>query len=235
MEHCDKPVSLILPLYNEEANIEEVVSSVLNFFNERKSPFEIILVNDGSSDRTPFIIEKLAKENKYVRAVHHHNNKGYGVALTSGFNVAQYEIVAFMDGDGQFEISDIDKLLIYNGDYDIVVGYRMKRQDPFYRIIMGKAYTRLIYLLFGVSLKDVNCGFKIFKKPILNRIHIFSNGGLVSAEILVRAKNIGCNIKEAGVNHFRRLAGKQSGASFGVLVNGIYELWNLFMDIRLRR
>ena len=146
----NQSISLVLPLYNEEENVERVVSSILHFFAGKTTTFEIILVDDGSTDKTATIIEKLSKDNEHLRTIHHSVNRGYGAALVSGFRAARYELVIFMDADGQFDISEIEKLLLYSRDYDIVAGCRVKRQDPWHRVILGKVYTRLICRLFGM-------------------------------------------------------------------------------------
>lgn len=230
-----KSVSVILPLYNEEDNIEQLVSATLSFFAQGRGVFEIILVNDGSTDGTGAIVERLSTNNKYAQSVNHSANKGYGAALISGFGVARYEIIVLMDADGQFDVSEVEKFLNLSKDFDIVAGYRIRRQDPRYRVMMGKLYAQLISFLFGISLKDVNCGFKAIKKSVLDRLEIFSTGALIDAEILVKAKRIGCTIKEVGVNHFPRKRGRQTGANFSVIMKGIHELWNLFLEARLGR
>lgn len=233
MVWIDKSISIILPVFNEEDNIERVVSSIFDFFIGKGSPFEIILVNDGSTDKTPIIIEQLVRDDKDVQVIHHFTNRGYGAALISGFQKARYETVAFIDSDCQFDVSEIEKFLLYYGEYDIVAGYRIRRRDSLYRVLIGVLYTRLISILFGVSLKDINCGFKLLRKSMLDRIELFSKGALINAEILVKAKQMGCSVKEIGVNHFPRKKGKQTGARFTVISKAIYELWKLWVKKKL--
>jgi len=224
----NKSLSIILPLYNEEENIRQTVYSVLNFFTDKLRTFEIILVNDGSTDRTGMIIDQFAANNKYIQPIHHAINRGYGAAFTSGLRKARYETIVFMDADGQFDIAETERLLFYSDDYDIIVGYRIKRRDSFYRVTLGMLYSRLVSLFFGLSLKDINCGFKVFKKSIFEKINILSTGALVHAEIFIKAKKMDCSVKELGLNHFPRKNGKQKGLNLGVIMRGLCEIRNVF-------
>ena len=226
---CKMPaISIILPFYNEEDNIRNVVYSVLDFFSDKPNTIEIILINDGSVDGTSCIIEELSSSNKKIRVVHHPYNRGYGAALVSGFQAAQYETIVFMDADGQFAISDITKFVSYSDDYDIVIGYRLCRRDRLYRVMVGVLYTKLISLLCGVTVKDINCGFKVFKKSILSKIRIISTGALINAEILVKARRLGCSLKEVGVAHFPRCKGKPKGLNIGVVIRSFCEIRSIF-------
>jgi len=231
-----RSISVILPVYNEEDNIEFVVNSVTGYLSEIIDNFEIILVNDGSVDKTSGIIESLSKSNPHIKSIRHSKNLGYGVTLHSGFKIAQYSLVFFMDSDRQFEISDISKLLAHIDQYDIVIGTRATRQDPLYRILIAKLFNYITCVLFGIKIKDMTCGFKLIKKSVLDSISIKSKGGFINAEILIKAKRKICLIKEVNIRHFPRIRGKQKGAAFKVTLRKIYELLNLlYWDRFLRR
>ena len=228
-----RSISVILPVYNEEDNIEFVVNSITGYLSEIIDNFEIILVNDGSVDKTAGIIESLSKGNPHIKSIRHPKNLGYGATLHSGFKIAQYPLVFFMDSDRQFEISDISKLLAHIDQYDIVIGARAARQDSFYRILIAKLFNYITCSLFKIKIKDMTCGFKLIKKSVLDSINIESKGGVISAEILIKAKSKNCLIKEVDIRHFPRKKGKPNGASLKVSLRKIYELINLWYRERL--
>lgn len=229
---CNKrySISIIFPVYNEEGNIEKTVKDSVKFLATRKiiKDYEIILVNDGSRDNTDEILKKLEKEVPRIKIITHSKNLGYGMALTSGLNGSIYPLVFFMDSDGQFNISEIDKLIPFADNYDIIVGYRYNRKDSFYRVALGRMYGWLVYLLLGLKFKDINCGFKLFKREALNLKNMHnSNGGVFYAQIFSRAR--GRKIKEIPVDHFPRLKGRQTGASKKIIFNAVMDLIKLKM------
>jgi len=210
----DKSISIILPLYNEEENIAKVIRKVIEVLKSITDRYEIILVDDGSIDKTPGIIKELQQHNKYTHCVRHDTNLGYGAALASGFHVAQHDLLFFMDADGQFDISEIKHFISFIESYDFVIGCRIKRSDPWYRVFIGNCYSWLIRKLFKLNVKDINCGFKLFKRLVFSVIKIKTTGLLVNAEMLVKAKSAGYSIKEIGITHYPRLKGKQKGLQF---------------------
>jgi len=166
-------VSLFFPAYNEEGNIENVVKDALAAFQKTDIPFEIIIVNDGSRDKTGEISDKLAKKYKQVRAIHHEFNKDYGLTLQTGFTNARYPVVGYMDGDGQFEAIDfVDKLLPKLDLADLVTGQRVNRADPLIRRINAYLWNMLAKILFGIGVNDVDCGMKVIKKDVLNKLNV---------------------------------------------------------------
>jgi len=223
------PISFIFPVYNEEANIYNMVKSLVDFLQTQDviKEYEIIIVEDGSMDNTAKVVRELQDTVANLKVVAHTKNLGYGKALMSGVQASQYRLVFFMDADGQFNIRDIGKIFPYLEDFDIIAAYRNKRADTLYRIILARVYTYIVFLLFGLKLKDINCGFKLFKKEILTRKNIYSKAGVFYTEILLRAKNEGYVIKEIPVDHFPRLEGKQTGASPKVIFNAITDLLKL--------
>lgn len=222
-------VSVILPVYNEEGNIAKVIRESADFLGSEQMAldYEIIAVNDGSQDNTGGILKKLTNEIPGLKIVTHHKNLGYGKALLSGLGNSIYPLVFFMDADGQFDISDIKKLFAYIGEYSVITGYRNKREDAFFRVILGKFYSWLVSLLFGIKLKDVNCGFKLFRREVLADENICSNGGVFYLDALLKAVKKGHRIKEIPVRHFQRLSGKESGASAKVIINALADLFKL--------
>jgi glycosyltransferase involved in cell wall biosynthesis len=226
----DGQLSLVLPAYNEEANIEIVVNEALEELPKNFSSFEIIVVDDGSKDGTPEIADRLAAEHPgLVRVIHHRPNRGYGAALTTGFKAAEGDYLMFMDSDRQFKASDVALLAPYVGKADIIAGYRKKRNDPFYRFLIGYTFNTIVTVLFGIHLRDIDCGFKIFKAEMLKPMDLTSPGALINTEIHAKAQRQGRSIIEVGVNHYPRLVGDQSGANPKVILRAMREtlaLWS---------
>jgi len=222
-------ISVILPAYNEEGNIKEVIEEMNEFLlkQDKFNNYEIIVVEDGSRDNTTKILRGLASRIPYLKLITHCKNLGYGKALLSGVKISQHPLVFFMDADRQFNIKEIAKMYSFIKDFDIIAGYRYKRKDSVYRIVLGKIYTWLVSLLFGLKIKDLNCGFKLVKKKILDVEYIYSNAGVFYTEIFLKAKNKGYKIKQIPIEHFPRLRGRQSGASLKVIFNSIIDLIRL--------
>ncbi|MHC4115054.1 MAG: glycosyltransferase family 2 protein [Planctomycetota bacterium] len=225
-------ISIFFPCYNEKDNVSSVVKKALAVGEKLKADFEVIIVNDGSSDATGQIADELAGENSRVKVVHHPRNLGYGAALQSGFKAAQKEFVFYTDGDGQFDINEMPPLLPLLKEYDIVSCYRLNRQDSFMRKINGWAWTKLVCLLFGMRVDDVDCAFKLYKREIFDNIELASSGALIDTEILARATNKGYTIVQRGVHHYPRLAGRQTGANLRVILRAFKELFRLRSQIR---
>jgi len=228
----DGKLSLILPAHNEEPNIEAVVRQATDVLPTLFRDYEVLIVDDGSHDRTPEIADALAAENPHVQALHHPKNRGYGGALTTGFNHATGDYLMFMDSDRQFDIHDLEKLVPYIGQYDIVAGYRIKRNDPYYRYLIGSSFNQMVKLLFQVDLRDIDCGFKVFKAAVLRDMHLESPGALINTEIHAKANVQGRSLVEVGVNHYPRLEGEQSGASIQVMARAIRETFRLWGRMR---
>ena len=226
-------LSVFFPCYNEEANVERTTLAALDACRRFIDDFEIIIVNDGSRDRTGEIADRLAAEHPQVRAVHNSPNQGYGGALQAGFRAARKEWVFYTDGDGQFDFNEIPRLLPLLDRYDIVSAYRMDRRDPLIRKLNAWCWTMLVNLLFGTNLRDIDCAFKIYPRRLFDQIDMRSKGALIDAEILAKAKYLGYRIGQIGVHHYERVAGVQTGASPRVIARAFYELFKLYGHIRL--
>jgi len=224
-------ITVFFPCYNEAANISELVNKTLAILNKLTSDFEIVIVDDGSTDGTGKVIDTLAADIDSVKAVHHEKNLGYGAALQSGFKAATKELVFYTDGDGQFDVGEMPALLGLMRQYDIVSCYRLNRQEGLIRKLNGWAWTKLVCRMFGMKIKDIDCGFKLFKRSIFDNIEIRSTGALIDAEILARAARKGYTVTQAGVHHYPRKTGEQSGANLSVIFRAFKELLKLRKDI----
>lgn len=226
------PISIVLPIYNEEENIESIILSITLYFRKKNTKFEIIAVNDGSTDSSSKILKHLEESN--LRIINHPKNLGYGTALMSGILASRNPWIFIMDCDRQFVISEFDKLISFVNDYDIVAGYRKERMDPFYRRLFARIYSILFFLLFGIKLKDINCGFKLLKRKVFKGINLRCKGGIIAGEILVKSKQK-YKIKEVAVTHFPRIKGRQTGADFKVIIIGLKDLFLLWREARLKK
>src|SRR5690606_10038573 len=193
---------------------------------------EIIIVDDGSRDRTGEIADRLAATLPHVRAVHNRPNRGYGGALRRGFEEARMPYVFYTDGDGQFDFEEIERLIPLMSQYDIVSAYRMNRQDPLHRRINAACWGMLVNVLFGLHLRDVDCAFKIYPRRLFQEIEVESNGAMIDTEVLARARRKGYSIGQIGVHHYPRSAGTQTGANLRVILRAFRELFALHGRIK---
>lgn len=221
------PITIFFPCYNEEQNVERVTKEALAVAGLISDDYEIIIVNDGSKDRTAEIADRLDKEYPAVRVIHHEVNKGYGGALQTGFKNASKELVFYTDGDGQFKIEEITKLLPFIENFDIVSGYRINRRDPFIRKVNAFMWGALVNALFKIRVSDVDSAFKLYRRKIFDEITLTAQGALIDTEVLAKAKAKGYTITEVGVNHYPRVAGEQTGAKLSVIFKAFKELFEL--------
>lgn len=221
------PITIFFPCYNEEQNVERVAREALTVAREISGDFEIIIVNDGSRDRTGEIADHLARENPEIRVIHHGANQGYGAALQSGFKNATKELVFYTDGDGQFKLEEITRLLPLIEKYDIVSGCRINRRDSFMRKANAFMWGALVNALFKFKISDVDSAFKLYRRKIFDEITLESKGALIDTEVLAKARARGYTITEVGVSHYPRLAGEQTGARLSVILRAFKELFKL--------
>ena len=222
-------LSYFFPAHNEAANVRGLVEEALTSLADLADTFEVIVVDDGSRDETPRIADELAAGDARVRVIHHPKNRGYGAALRSGFAASRHDLVAFTDGDRQFRVADLGRLLARYGagDSDVVVGYRIRRADPLVRTLYAVAYRLANRVFFGLRISDVDCACKLFRRDALAGINVESDGAFFSAELLVKLRASGRRVAEVGVPHYPRTAGLPSGARPQVVVRAIRDFWRL--------
>jgi glycosyltransferase involved in cell wall biosynthesis len=225
-------ISVFFPCYNEQDNVARTVENALAVLCKLNADFEVIIVDDGSSDETARIAEGLAARQSAVKVVHHPTNLGYGAALQSGFKAATKQLIFYTDGDGQFDIAEMPPLLPLMDQYDIVSCYRLNRRDSIIRKINAWCWTKLVCLLFGLKIRDIDCAFKLYKSEIFKDMKLQSTGALIDAEILARAARKGYTITQKPVHHYPRTAGKQTGANLRVILRAFKELFRLYGRIR---
>lgn len=224
-------LTIFFPCYNEEDAVEVLVSKTLDVAARISDDYEIIIVNDGSTDNTARIIDSLAEKFKHVRVVHHRQNSGYGAALQSGFRAATKQFIFYTDGDGQFDVNEIPALIPLISECDIVSAYRINRQDGFIRKLNAFCWGKLVCILFKMRIRDIDCAFKLYKREIFDNIKMQSTGALIDTEILARALQKGYKIKQVGVKHYPRTTGTQTGAKISVILRAFKELFKLRKEI----
>lgn len=230
-------LSIFFPFWNEEKNIEKVVTDAIPVAKRVAEKWEIIMVDDGSSDKTLEKAKKLAKsEPAHLRVISHMPNRGYGAALKSGLLNAKYTLVVFADGDGQFDFSEITRFLEKIDAADIVIGNRMKRVDHPFRHLLMNLLKIWDFIFFGFYFKDIDCGFKMFKRSAIKRIlPLTSEGAMITTEILAKAKKAKLKIEQVDVNHYPRKYGDQSGGNIRVIVRAIVESFRLWKNLHYGR
>ncbi len=232
-------LSYFFPAHNEAANIEALVDEALAELPSLAAQFEIIAVDDGSRDDTGAIADRLAAAHPgVVRAVHHPTNLGYGAALRSGFRAARYELVAFTDGDRQFRVADLGRLLERSRAADapdVVAGFRIRRADPPIRTLYARLYRLANRIFFGLRVRDVDCACKLFRREALEGVRVESGGAFFSAELLIKLGASGRSIAEIGVPHHPRIAGSPTGARPSVIWRAVKDFWSLRLRMWVAR
>jgi len=231
-------LSLFFPCHNEAENLEALVADALAALPALATTYEVILVDDGSRDDTAGVAERLVQRHGgVVRLVRHDVNRGYGGALRSGFAAARYSHLAYTDGDRQFRIADLGRLVerAQETRSPVVIGYRLQRADPPLRLVYATLYRVANRIWFGLRVRDVDCAAKLFQRDVLRNINVHSDGAFFSAELLIRLQLAGVNALEVGVPHYSRTAGSPTGARLSVIARAVRDFWSLRIGLWVNR
>ena len=222
-------LSLVLPCYNEEENIAASAHEAARWMRSTGYDCELIIVNDGSKDRSAQILEELKKEMPdLLKVVNRPKNGGYGIAVRDGCDAATKEWIAFMDSDGQFKPEDLEKLIALTDTFAFVTGRRAKRADSFVRNTFGKVLGAMNYLVLGLWVRDVNCGMKMFRQDVWKKVRpVHGVEKLFNTEVFLNLKTQGIPWGTVNVPHYPRTAGTPTGGSVKVIIRMFQELWNL--------
>lgn len=228
-------ISVFLPTYNEEGNIKKVVLNTKEVLEKVASTWELIVVNDGSKDATPDIVNALEKSDPRIKLINHEENLGYGASLQTGFYNAKYPWIAFTDSDGQFDFSEITNFLVKQKETeaDLVIGYYKKRRVSLSKILTSKVWELFVFLLFGLKVRDIDCGFKLISKKVIDTIpHLESQrGAFISSELLIKSKKKGFKIVEIPVTHYPRVSGSGTGRRLNVILKSFADLFKLWKKL----
>ena len=229
-------LSIFFPFWNEEKNIEHVVRQAIPIAEKIAQNWEIIMIDDGSSDDTLKIAKKLISLSPNLRVISHAPNRGYGAAIKEGLMSAKYDLVVFNDGDGQFDFAQVTRFLEKIETSDIVIGFRRKRIDHPFRHFLMNLLKIWDFVFFRFRFRDIDCGFKMFKREAVEKISpLISEGAMITTEILARARRAKLKITEVEVTHYPRRLGNQSGGNLRVVLRAIFESLLLWIDLNLRK
>lgn len=229
-------LSVFLPTYNEEGNIKAVVLNTKQVLEAVADKWEILVINDGSKDGTRAVVEDLEKNDARIQIKNHDGNRGYGAALRTGFYNAKYKWIAFIDSDGQFDFSEIEKFVTKQQETnaDLVIGYYKKRRVSTLKIVTSRLWEFSVFILFGLKVHDIDCGFKLISADVFKKIpHLESErGAFISSELLIKARKAGFKIEEVPVTHYPRLKGSGTGRNLNVIIKSFVDLLRLWKKLR---
>jgi len=228
-------VSIFFPAYNDGGTIASMVVAALITARELTDDYEVIVVNDGSKDYTAEVLDELARVYApHVRVIHHTQNRGYGGALRSGFSAASKEWVFYTDGDAQYDPHELKLLAPAMTDgVDMVNGYKIERNDPLHRVLIGHLYQAGVKLMFGLKLRDVDCDFRLMRRSIFDTVRLEANTGVICVELMSKVQYAGFGLAEVPVHHFHRAYGKSQFFNWRRVLRTLSALARLWLDIRL--
>lgn len=225
-------LSLFFPAYHDEENIGKVTRAAVEVLEELGCDYEVIIVHDGSPDRTGEVADGLARSYPGVRVIHHERNLGYGAALKTGFTNARNEYIFYTDGDNQFDVRELRKFVALVGLSDLVIGFRNRKRYSPYRKVTSFTYNLVLQVLFDLPYRDVDCAFKLVPRSLIDRIRIDSVDAFIDAELLIKAQQHSMSITEIGVSHYVREAGASTGGKVKVILGTIREMLRFYRQVR---
>lgn len=221
-----------MPAYNEEGNIATTIIDARKAAQSVALNYEIIVVDDGSRDRTAEIVLELAKRDTKIKLVSHRRNRGYGAAVKTGLKACRHDWIFFTDSDGQFHYDELDRFVEASSDDRLVMGYRRKRMDPFHRVFVAKVLLKIWnFVLFGLTVRDVDCAYKLFPRRLLSQVKLDTESAITVTELIVKAKQAGYKLVQLPVSHYPRKFGTQTGGNWRVIVRAAKESFVLYRQL----
>ena len=223
-------LSIFFPAYNDAPSLPELIRKSFEVADACATRFEVIVINDGSQDNTSAVLAELrARYGGRLRVIEHPENRGYGGALRSGFEAAEFELVFYTDGDGQYDVGELPLLLEHmSEEVGLVNGYKLQRQDPWHRVCIGWLYNRFARWLFRVRLRDIDCDFRLIRRALLTSIHLDSTTGSVCVELVRKIELTPWRVVEVGVHHYPRLYGRSQFFQVRKLASTALQLLRLY-------
>jgi len=236
MEKPRPSVSVFFPAYNDAGTIASLVILAHITVRRYSDDFEIIVVNDGSPDHTGELLDEMARVNPWLKVVHHQENRGYGGALRTGFETASKELVLYTDGDAQYDPREFALLLdAYSADIDFVNGYKISRNDPLHRKLIGRAYHHFVKLAFGLKVRDVDCDFRLMRKSIFDKVKLNRSSGVICVELMKKVHDHKFKITEVPVHHYHRTYGKSQFFNFPRVFRTLRDLVELWVELTITK
>lgn len=221
-----------MPAFNEEGNIASTLIDATSAAKNITDDYEIIVVNDGSRDKTAEIVEKLSKSDPHLRLVHHKENRGYGAAVKTGLAACAKDWIFFTDSDGQFHYDELERFVEATTSFDLVMGYRKKRMDPFHRVFVAQVLLKIWnFVLFGLTVRDVDCAYKLFSREVRDKIKLNTESAITVSEFIIKAHAYKFRIKQLPVTHYPRRYGEQTGGNWRVIARAARESFRLYKEL----
>jgi len=233
----DKPgLSIFFPAYNDVGTIASLALVAHMTAREITPDHEVIVVDDGSPDHTGELLDEMDRHFPWLRVIHHPENRGYGGALRTGFATASRELVFYTDGDAQYDPREMRRLYeAFSPDVDFVNGYKISRNDPLHRIVIGRLYHWLVKLAFGLRLRDVDCDFRLMRRRVFDKVHLTRSSGVICVELMKKVQDHGFRIAEVPVHHYHRSYGKSQFFNFPRVGRTLVDLARLWWELVVRR
>jgi glycosyltransferase involved in cell wall biosynthesis len=229
-------LSVFFPAYNDSGTIASMVIRAVKAASALTADFEIIIVNDGSADATAELADELARTYPQVRVVHHPRNRGYGGALQTGFRSATKEFIFYTDGDAQYDPAEAALLWEQmRPGVDLVNGYKISRSDPFHRVVIGRLYHHVVSFLFGLTVRDVDCDFRLMRRSIFERIRLEKTSGVICLELMKKIHDADFRIVEVPVHHYHRAFGQSQFFNFPRIFRTGIDVMRLWFTLVVRQ
>lgn len=226
-------LSIFMPAYNEEGNIAATLIDATRAARQAARDYEIIVINDGSHDKTAEIVSEMSKLDPHIRLVSHPHNLGYGAAVKTGLKSCRKDWIFFTDSDGQFHYDELTNFVSATASADLIMGYRKKRMDPFHRVFLAQVLLKIWnFVLFGLTVRDVDCAYKLFPRSLLQKFKLNSESAITVTEFIIKAKLAGARIKQIPVTHYPRRFGEQTGGNWRVIVRAARESFVVYQEIK---
>jgi glycosyltransferase involved in cell wall biosynthesis len=228
----DKPnISLFFPVYHDETTVRKVTEKAITVLKNVAENYEIVIVDDGSPDRSGAIADEMAIEYPFVSVVHHPHNLGYGAAIKSGFAHVKYEWICFTDGDDEYDVFDLYKLIALKDFYDLIITFRYVKVYSGDRQIVSWIYNAILRGLFRTNYRDISTGLRLVRKSLIDQISCHSNSPFIGAEITIKSMLKGYRIGEVGIQTFPREFGKGASTSVPNIIATIRDMASVYRTV----
>jgi glycosyltransferase involved in cell wall biosynthesis len=227
-------LSIFFPAYNDSGTIASLAIAARRTARKLTSDFEVLIVNDGSADDTAEIADELARTYPEIRVIHHERNRGYGGALRTGFREASKDLIFYTDGDAQYDPAELEALWPeMQPGVDLVNGYKISRSDPLHRIVIGRVYHYTVKWLFGLTVRDVDCDFRLIRRSVFDQVELTQNSGVICLELMKKVTDAGFVIAEVPVRHYHRTYGRSQFFNFRRLARTALDVGKLWVRLVL--